>query len=171
MPIFPIISGIVLLVSGRRLFWLIIAILGFVFSYQLVQDHAPNLSQEAILIIGLLLGIIGAVLAVFIQKIAIALAGFFAGAMVADYLWQWLTLTGDLYILAIIVGGILGCLFMVVVFEWALVILTSLAGASLLVQGFGLTEQAMSGVVFLALTILGIFIQSWHSPPKRRGGD
>ena len=167
MPILPLLSGIVLLVSGRRLFWLIIAILGFIFSYQLVQENSPNLSQEAILVIGLLLGIVGAMLAVFIQKIAIALAGLLAGAMVADYIWHWLGQTGDLYILAIIAGAILGCLFMVVIFEWALVILTSLAGASLLVQSLDLSGQAMSGIIFLALALLGIFIQSWHSPPKR----
>jgi len=168
VPILPLLSGITLLVAGRRLFWLIVAVLGFMVGYQFVQDQFPTMRQETVLIVGIVLGIGGAILAVFIQKLGIAIAGFLAGGLIGSSLWQWLGNTGDSTLLVFLIAGVIGCFVMMLLFEWALVIMTSLAGAGLLIQSFEAENQGLAGLLFLGLTLFGIFVQSWHSPAKKR---
>lgn len=168
MPLIPLLSGVALLISGRRLFWFIIAVLGFIFSYQFAQQHLPNLSQDVLLIVGVALGIGGAILAVFIQKLAIGIAGFLAGGMAGTYIWELLGQSPDAYLVVFLVAGLLGILFMMIIFDWALVVLTSLTGSALLIQAFDLVDHTYGGFIFLGLTFLGIVIQRVHSPPKKR---
>src|ERR1041385_6355086 len=80
LPIISVLVGLALLLFGRRLFWLFVAALGFAIGLQL----APYLSQNPPLWLSLLLslglGLLGALLAVVLQKLAIAIAGFLVGA-------------------------------------------------------------------------------------------
>lgn len=171
MPILPLASGVVLLFAGRKFFWLIVAILGFLFSFQFIQTQFPNVDQETTFVVGAVLGIAGAILAVFVQKMAIALAGFLAGGLIGTTLWDTLGQNGDLSLFVFIGAGFLGCLLMMFLFDWALVIMTSLMGSALLIEVFELQQQGMAGFLFLGLALLGIFIQSWHSPAKKRHSD
>lgn len=79
LPIVSLLLGAVILFFGRRLFWLCVAAIGFAAGVEL----APHLMTEPTpllqLTIALVLGFIGALLATFLQKIAIAVAGFVAG--------------------------------------------------------------------------------------------
>src|ERR1041385_9171955 len=81
LPIISVLVGLALLLFGRRLFWLFVAALGFAIGLQL----APYLSQNPPLWLSLLLslglGLLGALLAVVLQKLAIAIAGFLGGAL------------------------------------------------------------------------------------------
>ena len=64
-----------LLFLGRKLFWLFVAAVGFVVGMEAattLYPHQPDWS----LIVGLILGLIGAVAAIFVQKAAIGIAGF-----------------------------------------------------------------------------------------------
>src|SRR5437016_14040739 len=83
IPIFSVLIGVVVLFFGRKLFWLCVAAIGFAAGVEL----APRLVQEPSVLlsltIALLLGIIGALLALFLQKIAIAVLGFLAGGKLA----------------------------------------------------------------------------------------
>ena len=66
-----------------------------------------------------------------------------------------------LSIISIILGGVLliiGVLLVIFLFDWALITLSSLAGASLITQAL-LLPSGMGGVVFLALVIIGVVIQ------------
>ena len=72
VPIISAIIGVAILFFGRRLFWLCVAAVGFAAGVEL----APHLMHEPTpllaLSIALVLGFIGALLATFLQKIAIA---------------------------------------------------------------------------------------------------
>jgi len=80
------IIGIVLLTSGRRLFWLFVAGVGFAAGLQLAQQYLGAQPPWACWLIVLLCGLTGAMLAIFFQIIAIGLGGFAAGSTIGAYL-------------------------------------------------------------------------------------
>src|SRR5712671_6195228 len=75
--------GVVILFFGRKLFWLCVAAVGFAagveFAPHLMHEPTPVLQ----LCVAVVFGFIGALLAMFLQKIAIAVAGFLAGGKLA----------------------------------------------------------------------------------------
>ncbi len=78
-----LVLGLLLLLLGRRLFWLFVAVAGFVVGVQAAPYILPHQSELFLLGIALVLGVIGALLAIFLQKVAIALGGFVAGGYIA----------------------------------------------------------------------------------------
>src|SRR2546430_12017666 len=83
VPIIGLIIGAVILLFGRKLFWLFVAAGGFAagveFSAPLISETPPLLA----LTVALVLGFFCAFLAIFLSKIVIALAGFFCGGQMA----------------------------------------------------------------------------------------
>src|SRR5450432_1627851 len=83
LPIASLFVGIAILLFGRRLFWLLVAAVGFAVGMQLtpyLMQHPPTWLALAIAIA---FGILGALLALILQKIAIAIAGFLLGGHIA----------------------------------------------------------------------------------------
>src|SRR5258706_1200591 len=85
-----ILAGGLLLVLGRRLFWFYVAVLGFAAGLTLASRVFHVQPEWMQLVIGIMFGIVGAILAFFFQEIAIVVAGFLAGASIP------LTLMGGL---------------------------------------------------------------------------
>jgi hypothetical protein len=108
------------------------------------------------------------VLAQFAQKMAIGVVGFLAGGWLA--LWLLRTLAGDpgnLQWLIFIVGGIVGIILLSMLFEWGLVLLSSLIGANLLVSGLARLFPALAGSVFVIFLVafgIGVLIQARSLP-------
>lgn len=153
------ILGGALLIAGRKLFWLFVGALGFVTGLQLTTRLWQG-PEELAIIIGLAVGVIFAMLAIFLQAIAIGIAGFFAGAYVLSALVAMLGLdvTGALIWIIYVAGGIIGLILVSVLFDWAIITLSSLAGASLLVEAF-LPRDASGGLIFMILFLVGVVIQ------------
>src|SRR6516164_9389471 len=84
VPTVSVLVGVAILLLGRKLFWLFVAALGFVFGSQIAAQvtHQPA-SAPVVLLVAIALGIVGAVLAILLQKIAIGVAGFIAGGRIA----------------------------------------------------------------------------------------
>ena len=153
-----IILGGALLVAGRKLFWLFVGAAGFVTGLQLASRFSQN-SEGMAIIIGLVIGVIFALLAIFLQRIAIAIAGFLAGGYILTALAVMLGLdAGALVWIIYVIGGILGVILVSLLFDWALITLSSLAGASLVVQGL-FPQNATGGLIFIILSIIGVLIQ------------
>jgi len=151
--------GALLLTLGRKLFWLFVAATGFALGLALATRLFGHRPEWVALLIALALGAIGALLALFVQRLAIRAAGFFAGAFLANSLAGALKLGHSPWFwVAVAAGGILGAVLTSTVFDWALVGLSSLAGASLIVEGLRLPQGA-SFAVWLALVLLGVIIQ------------
>src|SRR5213595_2081728 len=70
--------GIVILLFGRKLFWLCVAAVGFAAGVEIAPHLVNEPSPLLALTVALVLGLIGALLALFLQKIAIAVLGFLA---------------------------------------------------------------------------------------------
>src|SRR5258707_6700681 len=83
VPIISALIGVVILLFGRRLFWLCVAAVGFAAGVEFAPHFVHEPSTLVLLTVAILLGVIGALLALFLQKIAIAVAGFLAGGKIA----------------------------------------------------------------------------------------
>jgi len=136
VDIFRILIGILVLTLGRKLFWLFVAVVGFAFGASLGSQFFQGQPDWVILIIALGAGLLGALLALFLQKVAIALAGFIGGGYIALYLVNalgWGTPDSSAW-LPFLIGGVIGLVLMIALFDWALIALSSLIGAGLIVQ-------------------------------------
>lgn len=160
--------GLALLLAGRRIFWLVLGVVGFFFGFDLAERLLGLESHGLGLILGLLAGLLGVVVAIFLQKVAVGVAGFLIGG--------YLTLTlvqadpgslsgGDL--LVFIVGGVVCAFLALWLFEVALILLSALAGAALVVGSVPL-ESGATTLGFLVLVVLGIAVQAGIGPRRRR---
>jgi hypothetical protein len=160
MSIVNILLGASLLVWGRKLFWLFVAAAGFVTGMQFATKslHGPEWLG---ILIGLGFGLVAALLAVFVKTLAIGLAGFLAGGSVLLSLAGLFGLdSGVVSWVIYLVGGILGIIIVSAFFDWALIILSSLGGASLITSALQMDGRLVGGVLFLALTVIGIALQA-----------
>jgi Domain of unknown function (DUF4203) len=159
IPILSALIGTVVLLFGRKLFWLCVAAVGFAVGVQL----APHLFHESTavlaLTVALVLGFIGALLALFLQKLAIAVTGFLAGgklavSIAAAFFVQLL----NYYAITFVVGGIIGALLLLALFDWALIFVSSIVGAYLIQSAITLPPVG-GAVLFVVLAAVGVFIQ------------
>jgi hypothetical protein len=170
MNLIRLIMGIALLALGRKLYWLMVGVIGFVVGYLLAAEFFSGAAEWLLILIGLVAGLIGAVLAVFLQSVAIAIAGFLGGGFVAI---QLLTLfgfgNGTFSWIPFIVGGILGVILVSVLFDWALIVLSSLIGAFMVTQVIN-PNLDTSSFIFFILLILGIVIQALIKRREQKTG-
>jgi hypothetical protein len=159
LGIFDLVLGAILLVAGRRLFWLLVGALGFVLGVMLATSffHGTELTM---ILAGLVVGIIFSLLAIFLESVAIAIAGFLGGGYVLLSIAGILNPDrgGIISWVIFAVGGVIGVILVAMLFSWALITISSLAGASMVVAAFGMTA-ATAGLVFLGLVIAGVLIQ------------
>jgi hypothetical protein len=154
--------GIVILFFGRKLFWLCVAAVGFAAGVEIAPHLVNEPSPLLALIVALVLGLIGALLALFLQKIAIAVLGFLAGGKLAGAIAAAFFVQYAQYSTLIFLGGgVIGAILLLVLFDWALIVLSSLIGAHLIVfQGAITLPPSGSTIVFIGLTIIGILVQA-----------
>lgn len=151
--------GLLLLFAGRKLFWLFVAVLGFVVGAEIAAALFPHQPDWAI-IGALILGLIGAMLALFVQKAAISIAGFLAGGyFLMTLLRSWELHAPEYSWISFLIGGVVGAILMSLVFNWALIIFSSVSGAHLLVHSFAFSQMTASAL-FVVLFVVGIVAQS-----------
>jgi hypothetical protein len=160
IPIFSVLIGVVVLFFGRKLFWLCVAAIGFAAGVEL----APRLVQEPSVLlsltIALLLGIIGALLALFLQKIAIAVLGFLAGGKLAGAIAAaFFVHYAQHSTIIFLIGGIIGAILLLVLFDWALIVVSALIGAHLIQSVITLPQSGLT-IVFIGLAVIGILVQA-----------
>ena len=159
MTIINALLGAALLFFGRKVFWLFVAGAGFMVGMDFAA-RILNGPEWLSIAAGVAVGILAALLAVFVQRFAIGLAGFLGGGYLAmqvlpflnlDYSWiPWA---------AFILGGIIGVILVSAFFDWALIILSSLAGALLLTGELNLNKMA-GLTLMIVIAALGIFVQA-----------
>ena len=155
-----VLIGVVILFFGRKLFWLCVAAVGFAVGVEIAPHLVHEPSSLLALIIALVLGLLGALLALFLQKIAIAVLGFLAGGYLANALAAAFFVHYAQYATIIfVVGGIIGAILLLALFDWALIVVSSLMGAHL-IQSAIVLPQTGSTIVFIGLVIIGILVQA-----------
>lgn len=160
LALLNVILGGALLVAGRKLFWLLVGTIGFLVGVA-VAVRLFRASEILVVVAGLAFGLMFALLAIFVESVAIGLAGFLGGGYVGLSIAGLLGLNSSgMNLGAFIVGGIIGVILIVALFEWALITISSLAGASMVVSGLGL-GAGLAGPAYLALLLAGVLYQGF----------
>jgi hypothetical protein len=171
LEILQVAIGALLVGFGRRLFWVFVAGIGFVVGLNLALRFLPGIEDWVSLGIALLAGLVGAVLVSFLQRLAIGAAGFFAGWQIAMFLIDLLRIDlGNMEWIGGVVGGLIGIVLIAVLFDWALIFLSSIVGAIAIVDVFDL-NSTMHLLLLVILAIAGILIQfGWlrRRPERQR---
>jgi Domain of unknown function (DUF4203) len=160
VTIVGVIIGVVILFFGRKLFWLCVAAVGFAVGVEIAPLLFNESSSLLALVIALVFGVLGALLALFLQKVAIAVLGFLAGGKLATAIAAAFFLQYAHYSTIIFVaGGIIGAILLLAVFGWALIVVSSFIGAYLIESAIVLPPTG-STLVFIGLAILGMLVQA-----------
>ena len=155
-----IILGIMLLMLGRKLFWLFSGAIAFIFGVEFIPLFLRGQSQHVIWIIALVLSIIAIILAFVMRKIGLGVAGFMAGGYVAMSIVNELGFNIPwLPWILFAAGGIIGVALTLILFDWALIFLSSLSGAFLIVQVTGFSLH-LTKILFVFLVAMGIAAQA-----------
>lgn len=154
-----VVAGGMLLLFGRKLFWLFVAIVGFLVGMMYIPELLPAQPNEVILTVSLIAGLLGALLSVLLQKFAVAVAGLIAGGYIAYYLLQTVSINvGEFQWLAILAGALLGAVLAGSMYDWALILITSASGAVIATQYLRLATP-INLVVLSVLFIAGLIAQ------------
>jgi hypothetical protein len=159
-----IVLGFVLLVFGRRMFWLFVGIAGFLFGVEIASTvlFDQPFWQQVTLALGF--GLLGLLLALVAQRVAFVLVGIYGGAYLVVVLARtagvqveplWLAIVGALG------GGILAALLT----DWVIIVLSSLVGAGAIVAGISV-GPLVDMVIFVVLVVFGVSVQSSATKPK-----
>ena len=70
-----VLVGLLLLVLGRRLYWLFVAGMGFLYGLELAPRLLPEQSETMIVIVALVMALVGALVAVVATKVVLGIIG------------------------------------------------------------------------------------------------
>lgn len=157
-PILGALLGAVLLLFGRRLFWFFVAVAGFVAGRQFAGEMLGPESAQMAWLIGLAGGVVGAIAGIFLQKLAIAAAGFLVGGYLTLELLRMSGVIGPVGWIGFVAGGLVGAILMAVLFRWTLIVLSAVLGAALVAQALPLTHTFRTAC-FLVLAAVGVLVQ------------
>ncbi len=158
--IVSLILGIILLLLGRKLFWFFVGAAGFLLGLDLTERFFAGTDMTK-LVIALVIGIICAFLAILFYKVAVAIGGFFIGVYLALHLVSYLgiPIQPSMTWVAYLIGGIIGAILILVLFDWALIVLSSFAGASLILHSV-LLPRVPGTIAYVVLVVIGILFQA-----------
>ena len=160
VTIVGVLVGVVILFFGRRL--LCVAAAGFAVGVQIAPLLVNEPSSLLALVVALIFGVLGALLALFVQKVAIAVLGFVAGGKLATAIAAAFFVHYAQYsTIVFIAGGVIGAILLLALFGWALIVVSSFIGAYLIVfQDAIVLPPTGSTIVFIGLAIVGMFVQA-----------
>ncbi len=159
-------AGGLLLITGKKLYWLFVGLCGAAAGLFISEFffHPEGWGERVLVAVGI--GAAFAILALILQRIMISVAGFIAGGFLGVSLVDTLQLTiSNWNWVVFLLGGIIGVLIVQLLFDLSLVIISSFAGATLVIRALGL-EGAKGLIILLVLILAGIVIQSAQSRPK-----
>ena len=160
VPIISALIGVVVLLFGRKLFWLCVAAVGFAAGFEVAPHFVHEPTPLLMLTLGLVFGFVGALLALFLQKVAIAIAGFLAGGKLATAIAAAFFIQSASYFgITFLIGGIIGALLLLTLFDWALIVVSSIVGAYL-IQHIIVLPPSGATILFIGLAAVGIVVQA-----------
>ncbi|MGH8048043.1 MAG: DUF4203 domain-containing protein [Chthoniobacterales bacterium] len=158
-PAAQIIGGLLILFLGRRLFWVFVGIVGFFCGLQFGFQIFKGIADWLMLLLAILVGAISAGLAVVLQRIAVAIAGGFAGGMLALRLAPvaGLHTESGLWV-AFIAGALLAAVMLTVLFDPMLILLSVITGALMIAEATPV-DHIFEPIIFGICLIVGLAVQ------------
>lgn len=154
------ILGVVLLVLGKRLVWLFVSVVGFLIGIYLAERFFSTGSENMYLTVAIIVGVLFAILSLFLKKFIIGSTGFVLGGYLAYVILNLVGVEVNYFFWLIVFGsGVAGALLVALLFNWAVVILSSVVGAGILVNVLKLQDWVALSV-FIVLIIAGLYLQS-----------
>lgn len=163
-----LIAGLLLLLAGRKTFWLFLGLVGVAVAIAFVPRILPDLDRQTLLLISIGAGVLGGILAFALSRVLVWVGGFIGGGYLGVIAWQTVAPGPSFPWVAAVIGGILGMLIAKFLFESALVLASSAVGAALLVHISGL-EGTAGLVLLVVLTAAGIIVQGRLGPRPSSG--
>ena len=159
MVILTTMIGFAVLVIGRHLFWVFVSGLGFVLGMIYGGQYLSTQPQWMILLISAIIALLGALLAYTLQRLAAGLVGYATGWYLSVILIRYLSLDlGDFERIVPVAIGIISGLLIMRYFDWGAIILSSLAGAAIIVSGMTYNNR-VEMIMLGSLAIFGMLIQ------------
>jgi hypothetical protein len=166
MNLMMAVSGALLLLLGWKLFWLFVGVMGFAAGLQAAQIYFGPQPFWVLWAAGLVCGVIGAILALFFQKLAIGVGGFVAGCTLALHLT--LMMGSHPGAMVALIGGVIGVVALYLLFDWALIILSSLVGTGFIIEVLG-RHAPYAPVLSVILIAAGVIFQARMLMASRNG--
>ena len=159
MVILTTMIGLAILVIGRQLFWIFIAALVFMIGITYGEQLLINQPEWMLFAASSLVALLGALLAYTLQRFAGIAAGVAIGWYLTTLIFNYTNLDlGQAEKFVPIIVGILCGIFIWFFFDWGVIILSSMAGAAMIVSGMRFGNQTLL-IFLIALSILGMAIQ------------
>jgi hypothetical protein len=162
-----LIAGLILLVAGRKAFWIFLGLAAFAVTVAFIQRYLPNLDERTLLVVSLVVGAIAAAAAVALAKAIVWVGGFVGGGYIGVIVWEMLVpAAAGFPWVAFVIGGVIGMVLMKLLFESLLVLGSSAVGAALFVHIFRV-EGTLGLLLLIGLTVIGVIIQGRLWPGKK----
>jgi hypothetical protein len=165
LPVGEVLLGLLVLLAGRRLYWLLVAVAGFLAGLVIVNAELTAQPSWLTMLFACGAGLLGALLALLLQRLAFAVVGFFAGAYLGLAVAQAAALPSWSALLWLL-GGLVGLIAAILLTDWALIVLSSAVGAAAIAAHLPL-EGASRPLVTLALIAVGTVIQGRQLEPAQ----
>jgi hypothetical protein len=161
---FLVVSGLILIMIGRRILWLLVAAVGFLIGYGLSGLMIPPGAESVPLLIGLVVGLGFAFLARSFAKSLIGLAAFILMGGITIMTVNAFGFSGYFSSLVFfILGGLVGVGLVLFAFELSLIILSVLGGTVLIMQGLpgivNVSSRELSFFIGIVLAVFGFLVQ------------
>lgn len=161
----PLLIGGALLFFGGRYYWLVAGGVGFLFGTNIGSAPDGGVITGSAIAMGLLFGMIAAVASIFVTKFALGISGFIIGGIFMVRLIEAIGWNLGSTLAAFLIGGIFGLVLVIVAQDWALIFLSVITGAGIILNVLNL-DPATAGFVYITLVIFGFLVQLFL---KRRG--
>ena len=137
-------AGAVSCFAGYRLFRFVLAIWGFIIGAGLASSMMGGDSSLAMVVAGLVGGLLGALALVFAYFVGVALVGAGLGALITHVAWSQIA-PADPPAAAIIIASVAGAIVAMVLQRYVIVAGTAFAGAWLMVVGGAAFSASAAG--------------------------
>ena len=164
-PVYLALVGGLLLLFGKKLYWIVLLILSLVAGAWLGLEVIPDEPKWLKFIIPGLSGTITAIICYLLHRLALQIAGICIGGLLgyllidAFFIKPW-------PLIGLCVGCLLGLLLVIKIFDWSLILLSAVSGATLLAYLIP-TKIWLQGVFGLILFVIGLAFQSWMEVKKK----
>jgi hypothetical protein len=159
-PVVQIAAGLLLLLMGRRLFWVFVGAIGFFVGAQLAPAVFPAANDFTLLAVAVAGGLLGALLSLVLQRLAVILAGGLALGLMAVRIAPLVGLHQDAGMMVVfIAAALLGAVIVNVIFNPALIVISSVTGAVMISEALPL-DPSIAPLLIVPLTVVGVWLQA-----------
>lgn len=163
--------GALLAFTGRRMVWLAVGIAGFGLGWLLTQALFPAAGSMATFLAGLVLGLVGAVIALRGLPLLInAASAVLIGLLGLTIFGQLSSNSGFWQIVGFVVGAVAGVFLVRASFDWGIPAITAVGGGALVWNGVLKALPSLPGwvamIAALAVAVAGFMAQRATPAPE-----